>query len=60
MRGWVPAIASGERLVAVAVTERDQDSDDGLWLVNGAKLWCAFARRAHPVIVHFMASNLPY
>lgn len=54
---WLPPIASGEQLVAVAVTEPDFGSDvaslkcradrlpDG-WRVNGAKLWCTFAGRA--------------
>jgi (2S)-methylsuccinyl-CoA dehydrogenase len=58
-RRWLPGIASGELLVAVAVTEPDVGSDvasvscraseqaDGSWLVNGAKLWCTFAGRAH-------------
>ena len=58
-RRWLPGIASGELLVAVAVTEPDQGSDvagiecratregDGSWRVNGAKLWCTFAGRAH-------------
>src|SRR5207302_4140661 len=56
-RRWLPAIASGEKLVAVAVTEPDFGSDvasvqcraertaDG-WRLNGAKLWCTFAGRA--------------
>jgi (2S)-methylsuccinyl-CoA dehydrogenase len=58
-RRWLPSIASGEQLVAVAVTEPDYGSDvaaikcqaarrpDGSWSVNGAKLWCTFAGRAH-------------
>jgi (2S)-methylsuccinyl-CoA dehydrogenase len=58
-RRWLPGIASGELLVAVAVTEPDYGSDvaaiqcratqfpDGGWSVNGAKLWCTFAGRAH-------------
>ncbi len=56
-RRWLPAIASGEQLVAVAVTEPDFGSDvasiqcravraDGGWCLNGAKLWCTFAGRA--------------
>ena len=56
-RRWLPEIASGARMVAVAVTEPDHGSDvaaiecravrsgDG-WVVNGAKLWCTFAGRA--------------
>jgi (2S)-methylsuccinyl-CoA dehydrogenase len=58
-RRWLPEIASGRQLVAVAVTEPNYGSDvaeiqcraikqtDGSWLVNGAKLWCTFAARAH-------------
>ncbi|HSS11332.1 MAG TPA: acyl-CoA dehydrogenase family protein, partial [Acidimicrobiales bacterium] len=54
---WLPRIASGELLVAVAVTEPDFGSDvaglkvtatgtaDG-WLINGVKTWCTFAARA--------------
>jgi len=57
-RRWLPAIATGEKMVAVAVTEPDFGSDvasiqcratrvgDGSWVVNGAKLWCTFAGRA--------------
>ncbi|MDQ6774273.1 MAG: acyl-CoA/acyl-ACP dehydrogenase [Candidatus Dormibacteraeota bacterium] len=62
-RRWLPGIASGQSLVAVAVTEPDQGSDvasigcraeratDGGWLLNGAKLWCTFAGRAHLLMV---------
>jgi (2S)-methylsuccinyl-CoA dehydrogenase len=54
---WLPKLASGELLAAVAVTEPDYGSDvagivtsasageDG-WLVNGVKTWCTFAARA--------------
>ncbi len=54
---WLPRLASGELLAAVAVTEPDYGSDvagivtsaspgrDG-WLVNGVKTWCTFAARA--------------
>jgi len=57
-RRWLPQIASGERLVAVATTEPDYGSDvaglrcraerqpDGGWRVDGAKLWCTFAGRS--------------
>ncbi len=56
-RAWLPAIASGEKMVAVAVTEPETGSDvasiacradrrgDG-WRINGTKLWCTFAGRA--------------
>ncbi len=56
---FLPKIASGELMVAVAVTEPDygsdvaglkvtaQKSDDGgAWVVNGVKTWCTFAARA--------------
>jgi len=54
---WLPRLASGEALVAVAVTEPDYGSDvagirvaatptDGGWLINGTKTWCTFAARA--------------
>ncbi|HMK62094.1 MAG TPA: acyl-CoA dehydrogenase family protein [Acidimicrobiales bacterium] len=54
---WLPALASGEVMNAVAVTEPDFGSDvanivtsatktDGGWLVNGVKTWCTFAARA--------------
>jgi (2S)-methylsuccinyl-CoA dehydrogenase len=56
-RHWLPKIASGEALVAVAVTEPDFGSDvaglkatgtkaDGGWTINGVKTWCTFAARA--------------
>ncbi len=56
-RRWLPKLASGELLAAVAVTEPDYGSDvagivtsasrgsDG-WVVNGVKTWCTFAARA--------------
>jgi len=54
---WLPRLASGEILAAVAVTEPDFGSDvagvttnatktDGGWLINGTKTWCTFAARA--------------
>lgn len=58
---WLPQIASGELLVAIAVTEPDYGSDvagikvtarpmelDGQpgWVINGVKTWCTFAARA--------------
>ncbi|HEX9531097.1 MAG TPA: acyl-CoA dehydrogenase family protein, partial [Acidimicrobiales bacterium] len=56
-RHWLPRLASGELLAAVAVTEPDFGSHvagitvsatgtDGGWLVNGVKTWCTFAARA--------------
>lgn len=61
-RHWLPRIASGELLVAIAVTEPDVGSDvasitckatrgeqDGKrgWFIDGAKAWCTFAGRAN-------------
>ncbi|TML63904.1 MAG: acyl-CoA dehydrogenase [Actinobacteria bacterium] len=56
-REWLPRIAAGELMVAVAVTEPDFGSDvanlklaarrdGGDWVVNGVKTWCTFAARA--------------
>jgi len=62
-RKWLPAIASGEKLVAVAVTEPDHGSDvasitcratrrrDGDWEISGTKLWCTFAGRSELLMV---------
>jgi (2S)-methylsuccinyl-CoA dehydrogenase len=54
---WLPKLASGEIIAAVAVTEPDYGSDvaniavtakktEGGFLVNGVKTWCTFAARA--------------
>ncbi len=56
-RTWLPKLASGQIMVAVAVTEPDFGSDvaglvtaarrtDGGWLISGVKTWCTFAARA--------------
>lgn len=56
-RRWLPKLASGELLAAVAVTEPDYGSDvaelstsavrgEGGWRVSGVKTWCTFAARA--------------
>src|SRR5262245_30056981 len=62
-RKWLPAIASGEKLVAVAVTEPDHGSDvasitcratrrrEGDWEISGTKLWCTFAGRSEVLMV---------
>ena len=54
----LPKIATGETMVAVAVTEPDfgsdvaglkvtaQRQDDNSYLINGVKTWCTFAARA--------------
>jgi (2S)-methylsuccinyl-CoA dehydrogenase len=55
-RTWLPRLAIGEIMAAVAVTEPDYGSDvanlnvtatptDGGWLINGVKTWCTFAAR---------------
>jgi len=55
---WLPQLASGAVMAAVAVTEPDYGSDvaavrvgatrhpDGGWVINGTKTWCTFAGRA--------------
>jgi len=56
-RHWLPRLASGKIMNAVAVTEPDFGSDvAGIkvsaapaasgWLINGVKTWCTFAARA--------------
>ncbi len=59
---WLPAIASGEKMCAVAVTEPDHGSDvagvkttarreDDGWVLDGVKTWCTFAGRAEYLLV---------
>ena len=63
---WLPGIAAGDPLVAVAVTEPGTGSDvasvtlratrsvrdgTGGWLLNGAKTWCTFAGKAGGLLV---------
>lgn len=59
---WLPQLASGEIMGAVAVTEPDYGSDvagvkvgatrtDGGWLINGVKTWCTFGARADVLLV---------
>jgi (2S)-methylsuccinyl-CoA dehydrogenase len=59
---WLPRLASGERLVAISITEPDFGSDvaglklratacDGGWLLTGAKTWCTCAGRADVILV---------
>ena len=54
---WLPELASGEKICAVAVTEPDFGSDvagvtttatkvEGGWSISGVKTWCTFAGRA--------------
>jgi (2S)-methylsuccinyl-CoA dehydrogenase len=59
---WLPKLASGEVMAAVAVTEPDfgsdvagikvaatRDGDD--YLINGVKTWCTFAGRADALML---------
>jgi (2S)-methylsuccinyl-CoA dehydrogenase len=59
---WLPRIASGELMVAIAVSEPDYGSDsanvktaarrDGdVWRLSGVKTWCTFAGRANLLMV---------
>jgi (2S)-methylsuccinyl-CoA dehydrogenase len=65
-RTWLPRLASGELMVAVAVTEPDYGSDvasltvsatpagssaDSDWLIRGTKTWSTFAARADVLLV---------
>jgi (2S)-methylsuccinyl-CoA dehydrogenase len=59
---WLPRLAAGETLAAIAITEPDYGSnvaglslkaarvDDG-WILNGAKTWCTFAGKADVMVV---------
>lgn len=59
---WLPKIAVGDPLCAIAITEPDFGSDvaslslrgtptEGGWLLNGAKTWCTFAGKAELLMV---------
>ena len=59
---WLPRIAAGDPLCAIAITEPDYGSDaaslqlkgtktTGGWLLNGAKTWCTFAGKAGLIMV---------
>jgi len=61
-RRWLPRLARGETMAAVAVTEPDYGSDvaslttsatrtDGGWLIRGVKTWCTFAARAEVLML---------
>lgn len=61
-RHWLPLLASGERMAAVAVTEPDYGSDvaglkvvarkvAGGYRITGTKTWCTFAGRAELLMV---------
>jgi (2S)-methylsuccinyl-CoA dehydrogenase len=59
---WLPRIAQGEPLCAIAMTEPDHGSDvasltlradrvEGGWRLHGAKTWCTFAGKAGLLMV---------
>jgi (2S)-methylsuccinyl-CoA dehydrogenase len=59
---WLPKLAAGDPLCAIAMTEPDYGSDvaslslkgtrtEGGWLLNGAKTWCTFAGKAGVLMV---------
>ena len=59
---WLPQLAIGDPLCAVAVTEPNSGSDvagvrlkatatEGGWLLNGAKTWCTFGGKAGLLLV---------
>ncbi len=59
---WLPRLAAGEPLCAIAMTEPDCGSDlaacqlkgtrvPGGWVLNGAKTWCTFAGKAGVLMV---------
>jgi (2S)-methylsuccinyl-CoA dehydrogenase len=59
---WLPAIAAGQKMCGVAVTEPDYGSDvagvkvtakrDGDdWIIDGVKTWCTFGGRADYLLV---------
>lgn len=67
---WLPKIASGEKLGAIAVTEPDYGSDvasiklkatkvEGGWKLNGAKAWSTFAGRADVLLLVARTSEDP-
>ncbi len=59
---WLPQLASGDVLCAVAVTEPNYGSDvanmrlkatktEGGWMLNGAKTWCTFGGKAGVLLI---------
>ncbi|WP_235964782.1 acyl-CoA dehydrogenase family protein [Caenimonas soli] len=59
---WLPKLAAGEPLCAIAITEPDYGSDvaalglkgtrvPGGWKLDGAKTWCTFAGKAGVLMV---------
>lgn len=59
---WLPRLAAGDPLCAIAMTEPDHGSDvaslqlratrtDAGWVLDGAKTWCTFAGKAGVLMV---------
>jgi (2S)-methylsuccinyl-CoA dehydrogenase len=59
---WLPALAAGEMLCAIAITEPNTGSDvaavslkassvEGGWLLNGSKTWSTFAGKSELLVV---------
>ncbi|MEX2468515.1 MAG: acyl-CoA dehydrogenase family protein, partial [Pseudohongiellaceae bacterium] len=67
---WLPRLAAGESLCAIAITEPDAGSDvaavslratadAGGWRLNGSKIWCTFAGRSDLLVVLARTGNEP-
>jgi len=59
---WLPRLATGQSLAAIAITEPDYGSDvaslslkatkvDDGWVLNGAKTWCTLAGKADLLVI---------
>ena len=59
---WLPALAKGEMLCAISITEPNTGSDVAAvslkatptehgWLLNGSKTWCTFAGRSELIVL---------
>ncbi|MDO6459684.1 acyl-CoA dehydrogenase family protein [Granulosicoccaceae sp. 1_MG-2023] len=68
---WLPSIASGETLCAIAITEPNYGSDvaslglratpaEGGWVLNGSKTWCTFAGKAGLLVTMARTANDPH
>ncbi|HVE94617.1 MAG TPA: acyl-CoA dehydrogenase family protein [Acidimicrobiales bacterium] len=67
---WLPKLATGEVMAAVAVTEPDYGSDSAAikvsavaegddYVVNGVKTWCTFAARADALMLSARTDPTP-
>jgi len=67
---WLPRIAAGDPLCAIAITEPDAGSDvaalklratpaEGGWLLDGAKTWCTLAGKAGLLMVVARTGSAP-